>query len=257
MKTLSFVVVSFASLCLPANAVAQTAATSPRVVIVTDVPAITAALAASLKAVDSIDSDIVSQRQLPADLRAYRAVIVHIEGALQATAAKAFQDYAEDGGRLILLHNSIGANKSSEWMSFVGVKLGSGDAAKGGLRNIPNATVDLVALTHRNFVIENKVAYSKLVPYQSHSRTREMTLPGLTFRGTEVFLNHTYTRVKRPLMGIKATDPRSGVTHVQDSGIWVEELDKGQIYYFMLGQTVEDFQTKAYVQMIANAVIAP
>ena len=257
MIMLSFVVVFFAGLCLPASAVAQTAAKSPRVVIVTDVPAITAALGAGLKSIDSIDSDIVTQAELPADLLVYRAVIVHVEGSLQATAAKAFQDYAENGGRLILLHNSIGPNKRPEWLSFVGVKLGPGDAAKGGVRSIPNATVDLVGLTHRNFVIENKITYTKLVPYQSQSRTREMTLPGLTFRGTEVFLNHTYTRVKRPLMGIKVTDPRSGVTHMQDSGIWVEELDKGQIYYFMLGQTVEDFQGRAYVQIIANAVVAP
>jgi hypothetical protein len=82
-----------------------------------------------------------------------------------------------------------------------------------------------------------------------------MRLPGLSFPPTDVFLDHSHVRLKRPLMGIKLTDPRSGVTYMQDAGIWVEELEQGVIYYFMIGQAVGDFQIKPYVQMIANAVV--
>lgn len=249
----------FVCVCSFATAFAQTSTSSRNVVIVTDVLPAAAALAETLKATENIDSAIVTQGQLPANLSSYRAVIVHVEGRLDVDAAGALQDYTKAGGRLVLLHNSIGPNKSStpEWMPYVGVKLISGDAAKGGFRSIPNASVDLVELTLRNFVTENKIIYTKAVTYKSASRARAMALPALSFPGTEVFVNHAYTRPKRLLMGIKVTDPRSGVTYMQDSGIWVEELDNGQIYYFMLGQTAADLKVKAYVQMIANAVIAP
>jgi type 1 glutamine amidotransferase len=83
-----------------------------------------------------------------------------------------------------------------------------------------------------------------------------MKLAGLSFPATEVFVNLGSSRVKRALMGMKVTDPKSGTTYMQDTGVWADEFDKGQIYYFMLGHTVEDFKVTAYVQMIANAIIS-
>jgi hypothetical protein len=226
---------------------------------VTDVRPAASALADTLRSTENIDSSIVTQEQLPSSLGSFRAVIVQVEGPLTAAAAAAFENYAKAGGRLVLLHGVLGPNKRStpEWMSYVGVRLSSGDVAKGGFRSIPYASVDLVALSLRSFVTENKVIYTKAVTYRSTSHGREMTLPALSLPATDVFVNQAYTRPKRVLMGIKVTDPRSSVTYMQDTGIWVEELDKGQIYYFMLGHTPGDFKVKAYVQMIANAVIAP
>jgi len=240
-------------------AFAQPPANSRNIVIVTDLRSAATALAETLKAAENIDSSIVTQEELPSSLSSYRAVIVQVEGPLTANAATAFQNYTRTGGRLVLLHRSLVPNKSSttEWMSYVGVKSSSGEVAKSGLRSIPEASVDLVQLSLRSFVTEHKVIYTKAVAYKSTSRVREMTLPALSLPSTDVLLNQAYTRPKRVLMGIRVTDPKSGVTYMEDTGIWMEELENGQIYYFMLGHTEADFKVKEYVQMIANAVIAP
>jgi hypothetical protein len=240
--------------CLSGDAVI-TQSSGSRVLIVTDRREPMAVLAAGLQAAGDLRSEIVAQSALPTDLEPYRAVIVGLNGGITERTSRALQAYTTAGRKLIVMHRSIAPNQPAEWLAFLGVRAVSADAARGGFRTLSSVAVELVALSHRSPIIENKVVYDRAVIYTSTSRPREMRLPGLAVPSTIVFLNQTPTRLKRPLLGLKVVDARSGVAYMQDTAAWVEELDSGVIYYFMIGDRITDFEVKPYVQMIANAVV--
>src|SRR5437870_2976898 len=74
-------------------------------------------LSKQLKTQEHIQSTVVSQKDMPASLAHFDAVIVYIHGALSNSAERAFIDYTEAGGKLVLLHHSIssGKRKNEHW----------------------------------------------------------------------------------------------------------------------------------------------
>src|SRR5262249_4788788 len=61
-------------------------------------------LRAQLQKQENVQSTLVSQKDLPSTLTPFDAVIVYIHGALSNTTERAFIDYTEAGGKLLLLH---------------------------------------------------------------------------------------------------------------------------------------------------------
>src|SRR4029077_14960833 len=68
-------------------------------------------VAAKLKSEENISSKLVWQTNLPPDLSPFPAVIVYIHKDLKPAAEKAFIEYTEAGGKLIVLHHSISSGK--------------------------------------------------------------------------------------------------------------------------------------------------
>src|SRR6476659_3058491 len=73
-----------------------------------------------LQGEEKVASRLVEQSALPAHLSDFQAVVVYIHKGLAASAERAFINYAEAGGRLVLLHHSISSGKrqNQDWFKF-------------------------------------------------------------------------------------------------------------------------------------------
>ena len=242
---------------LCALGLALSASGAPEVLIVADEFPAMQVLAGKLKAEEGIASRIVAQTNMPADLSPYAAVIVYIHLKLEASAERAFIDYAEAGGKLIPLHHSIssGKRKNTWWFKFLGVTLPEGDVTQGGYKWIEPVTLDWVNLAPDHFIMTNRVSYPKRVAYAPEGATDERPRPGFTLKDSEVYINHTLTGPRTILMGFKYTDAKSGRIFMQDRAGWLKRAGKGWIIYFQAGHSAADFEEPAYGRILANAVV--
>lgn len=229
-----------------------------QVLIVADeVPAMQV-LAGKLKAAEGVESTIVAQTEMPADLGKYSAVIVYIHGKLNEPPEKAFIEYANSGGKLILLHHSIssGKRKNKYWFPFLGVSLPDGDVSQGGYKWIEPVTLEVVNLAPKEYITTHQVKYESKVVYKSSDLGgAEKPYPGFTLKDTEVYLNHTFSEPRTILLGFKYADAKSGVTYMQDRAGWYKQAGKGWLFYFMAGHTALDFENPIYGQIVVNAVV--
>jgi hypothetical protein len=228
------------------------ASAAPPVLIVADEFPAMEVLAARLKSGEGIESKIVKQTEMPADLAAFRSVIVYIHQDLREQAEKRFIEYANGGGRLILLHHSIssGKRKNQYWTPFVGVVLPWGEFADGGYRWIDPVTLEIANLAPGDYITSHKIQYDAKVAWKKGE------CPGFTLANTEVYLNHNFTAPRKILLGLKYADAQSGKTYLQDTAGWVKRAGKGWLVYFMAGHSVAEFQHPIYSQMVLNAVTA-
>ena len=214
-------------------------------------------VAAKLKAEEQIGSKIIAQKDLPASLSSYQAVLVYIHRELSEKGEDAFIDYARGGGRLVLLHHTIssGKRKNPHWFPFLGVSLPEGDLAQGGYKWIEGVTLQVVELNPNHFITTNKVTYPVRIPYNStNAPVQEGSLPGIALEDSEVYLNHVHTGPHTLLLGLKYTDSKSGKTYLQDTAGWLKPADKGWVVYLMPGHTKHDFEDPAYGRIVVNAV---
>jgi hypothetical protein len=230
-------------LCFPVFA-------AENVLIVADeIPAMEV-LAAHLSSGAGVTSTIVKQTEMPADLGAYSAVIVYIHKTMGEPAERAFIDYANSGGKLILLHHSIssGKRKNKYWFPFLGISLPVTDFSQGGYKWIEPVTLEIVNLAPRHYITTNSVKYDSRISY------KDKEYPGFVLKDTEVYLNHVYSKPRTSLLGLKYTDAQSGMTYMQDSAGWIMKADKGTVIYFMPGHTEHEFENPIYGQILLNAV---
>jgi hypothetical protein len=247
-----------ALLCLLFIAFALTARSE--VLIVADEFPAMRIVAAKLKSVENIDSQIIAQTNLPASLASFSAVIVYIHRDLLPDSERAFIHYATNGGKLILLHHSIGSTKrkNKDWLPFLGVTLPEGNVAQGGYKWIEPANWSLVNLDPRSFIMTNKVSYPEQIRYYSTKvPVPGGHLPGFTLTNSEVYLNQTHIGAHTLLMGLKYSDPKTGVVYLQDRAGWIKRAGKGWVIYLMPGHTIGDFENPVYSRIVLNAVICP
>jgi len=230
-----------AGLCLPAFAAKE-------ILIVSD-GAPMRILAVQLKA-HGIDSQIVGDDALPAKLAAYPAVIVYLHHVLAAPVVKAFIDYANGGGKLIVLHHSISSQKRQNpaWLDFLGVKLPEGDVTQGGYKYYDPVPLTLVNLAPKDWITTHDVRWESRAEYRGEDRD------AIEFPATEVYLNHVLNGQHTILLGLKFVDKKSGVTYVQDTAGWYKKAEKGWVMYFMAGHSGKEFEDPAYAQILTNAV---
>ena len=214
-------------------------------IVADEIPAMEV-LAKELKARVAVDSTIVKQDALPADLSRYADVIVYIHQSLDEPAEKAFIQYAQQGGRLILLHHSIssGKRKNKEWFPFLKIELPDNAYADGGYKYFDPADFDVINLAPNHYITSNKVTYSEKV---NGSEAFRVT-------GTEIYLNHVFTGPRTTLLGIRYVDKATGKTYQQLSAGWYRPAAKGMVMYFMVGHNTSDFENPVYAQILANAV---
>jgi hypothetical protein len=217
-------------------------------------------VAKRLQAEENIRSRIVAQADLPKDLRPFTAVVVYIHKELSPVAEHAFIGYANQGGRLVLLHHSISSGKRSnrDWFPFLGIRLPEGRLEQGGYKWIEGVTVHETDLTP-NWIMTNRVTYPQTEVYSitpgEHAATA--TLPSFTLTGTEVYLNHVLQGPHTLLMGLRYDDAKTGKTWRQPTSGWFRPTGKGWVIYFMPGHTAQDFENAVYGRIVLNAIVAP
>ncbi len=236
---------------------AQPAPGAPSVLIVADEFPAMELLAGKLRAAENIDSKIVEQTKMPKDLAAFRAVIVYIHGDLRQSAERAFINYTQAGGKLILLHHSIssGKRKNQLWIPFTAVTLPFGEFKDGGYHWIDPVTLDIVNLAPLHYITAHNVKFPQSIAYESPTLGGgERKYPGFTLPETEVYLNHVFAEARTVLLGLKYKEAATGRVYMQDTAGWVKPSGKGWIIYLMAGHSVKEFEHPVYAQMVLNAV---
>src|SRR5437867_97975 len=164
-------------------------------------------VAARLQSEENISSQLVWQTNLPPDLSPFPAVIVYIHKDLKPAAEKAFIEYTQAGGKLIVLHHSIssGKRKNKDWFKFLGVTLPEADVDAGGYKWIEGVTQQIVNLAPDHFITTHKAVYPEQVAFKAASDTKERMLPGVTLNESEVYINHVLAedKTRTRLLGFK------------------------------------------------------
>lgn len=229
----------------------------PVLIVADEIPAMQV-LAGKLKAAEGIESKIVFQKDMPAGLASFPAVIVYIHGRIGEPAEKAFIDYANAGGKLILLHHSISSGKRQNrfWFPFLKLSLPPGDFEQGGYKWKEGVALDIVNLAPKEFITNYRVRYISQALYRSSERGgTEARRPAFHLEDTEVYLNHEFTGPRTILLGFRYTDAETGKIYMQDRAGWYMSAGRGIVMYFMPGHTEHEFEHPAYAQILVNAVM--
>lgn len=214
-------------------------------------------VAAKLKTAESVSSHVVWQTNLPASLSGYSAIVVYIHRGLNEDAERAFVDYTQTGGKLVVLHHSIssGKRKNKEWFKFLGVALPEGDVNHGGYKWTEGITQQIVNLNPRHFITTHDVQYPEHVAFKRSPHAKAVPLPGFTLTDSEVYVNHRLDGARTTLLGFKYTDSKSGQTWMQPSAGWCKPAGNGWIIYLQPGHGLADLNQPAFQRILLNAVI--
>ena len=213
-------------------------------------------VAAKLKANTGIASEMVAQGALPPSLGLYSAVVVYIHGNLGEPAEKALIDYANAGGRLVLLHHSIssGKRRNNQWFQFLGVTLPEGVVDQGGYKWIEPATLEVVNLAPTSYITSNQVVWRTNLNFSLSPQEPARSLPGLVLPESEVYLNHHLEGARTLLLGLQYRDARSGRLYRQATAGWIKQAGRGTVIYLMPGHSARDFENPTYGQIVLNAI---
>jgi hypothetical protein len=234
------------------------AAASDVLVVADEFPAMEV-LARHLKAGAGVASTIVKQDAIPSDTARFSSLVVYIHRTITEPAEKAFIDYANNGGRLILLHHSISSGKRGNrwWFPFLGISLPAQEFAQGGYKYFEGIRMEIVNLAPKEYITTHRVKYPARIEYRSSDLgSAERARPGFALDDTEVYLNHVFSGERKILLGLKYHEPQSGRTYMQDRAGWYKRAGKGWVLYFMPGHSVKEFENPVYSQILVNAVTA-
>jgi hypothetical protein len=214
-------------------------------------------VAQQLQKEEGVSSQLVDQEHLPASLAPFQAVVVYIHLSLKAAAEHAFIEYAERGGRLVLLHHSISSGKrqNRDWFTFLGIDLPQGDVQRGGYKWTEGVNVTYVSLASADPITTRQMRYPESVSCDTGEGARAR--PGFTLNDTEVYLNHVLKGPHAILLGLKYTDPKSGQTWMQATAGWRRPAGTGWVLYLMPGHSGRDFENSTYGRLVLNAITAP
>ncbi len=213
------------------------------------------ALAEGMKRLEGVECRIVKQGDMPYDLSAFDAVMVYIHGRLDEGPENALLDYAESGGKLILLHHSISSGKRSNkrWLPKLGVELAMGDVDAGGYKWIEGVTLEVCNLAPRHPITRNGVTYPLKLAF-TDARGRQSLRDGFALERSEVYINHRLSGRRTTLLGYRYVDAAAGKIWTQPTAGWLMRFGRGHVLYFMPGHTEREFRHPSYLRILANAV---
>jgi hypothetical protein len=201
----------------------------------------------------------VEQDALPADLEPYHAVFQYIHKMLKKDPAKALMDYANGGGRLVVLHHGVSSAKkiTEGWLPFLGLELDKSKDAEHRYEYFEDVEATFVNLNPGHYITTHGITYEKAAEYESSDQPSvPVTLPAFDLHDTEVYINHQFTdaRAKTLLLGFLYEDADSGIVHMQDRAGWLKPTGHGHVFYFQPGHKASDFESPIYAQLILNCL---
>lgn len=201
-----------------------------------------------------IESELVDQQDFT-QVGDRLAVMMYVHKPLLERVETALIDYAERGGRLVILHHGIASAKlqNPRWLDLLGVQIQPRDDPQYPWK-VLRGDYQLVNLAPQHFVTSNHVSYPATTAYTpSDSPSTEQTRTALVLPDTEIFLNHIFRdgREKTVLFGFRVE--ADGSVYMQDRAGWLKKTGKGTTFYFQPGHFAKDY-TRDYVQILANAI---
>ncbi len=229
--------------------------TDNRVLILSDEWPSMYRLAESINSDGSYMIDSSDQKHLPDNLDRYAFIFMYIHKTLENDVEDRLIAYANDGGRLIVLHHGVASAKMQNllWLGFLGVELFSGDDPQYPWKVLADTTHIMVNLNPGHFITSNGMVYEKTIDFKSdYPQAPEGTYPAFDLPGTEIFLNQRFTKdSERTILFGVATE--NGDIMQPTSG-WYRKTAKGWLFYYQAGHRAEDFVNKNFSQAIRNTM---
>jgi len=232
---------------------------SKRLLIVADAPGAMETLAKGLRAKGAYAVQYTGQEKLAENLSSYHAVFMYIHGKMTPRTEKILIQYAQRGGKLIILHHGIASGRvnNPDWLKLTGIYLAPRNHPTRPWKVLGNTTHTIVNLQPNHFITSHQVKYDRTIEYESSdSPSRPGRFPAIDLKNTEVFLNQQFTdgREKTVLFGFHCVDPQSGTEYRQDRSGWYKPTGKGWVFYYQAGHRAADFEHPAYLQIIRNTL---
>ena len=192
-------------------------------------------------------------------LAGFDAGFMYIHKPLESKVERALLAYANNGGRLIVLHHGISSSnlKNPDWLRFVGIHLEAPDAVSHPWKVESNSEHALINLNPGHYVTTNGVEYVDSRQYtSSDSPSASADYEAVVFVSTEFFRNQHIAdgREKTVLFGSRCEVADTGEIVMQDRGGWFKRTGSGWLFYFQPGHVAGDFETRAYLQILHNCL---
>ncbi len=195
-----------------------------------------------------------------APLAGYTTVVDYIHKPNLPQVEKALIDYANSGGRLVVVHHAIASAKmqNSGWLDFLGITLNPRNAKEHPWGVSRPVDYTMVNLAPGHFVTTRGVNYSKWVDFDFQDGPKfDDKFPALVLSETEVFHNQRLrANPKRTvLFGYQVDLPEnSKYPRSEPSAGWCQPSGKGWTFYFQPGHCESDFTNANFAQILFNAI---
>ena len=202
---------------------------------------------------------MAAEDSVPSNLSNMHAVMMYVHGLFPAESAQKLIDYAESGGRLVVLHHGISSKKklTPSWLPFLGIHLDREEGSEKYYTWLKPVAYDFVNLQPKHYITSHRVTYTRIVEYESSDRpSAPGRFPAIEFAGSEIFINHQFTdgREKTVLFGYRYRDEKTGQVMMEDRNGWYKPAGKGWLFYFQPGDAATDFQNRNYCQILWNSL---
>jgi len=230
-----------------------------QLLIVADDAAPMEALTKGLQSKGNYNIQYNEQDNLAENLSSFHAVFMYIHTLMTPRTEKILIQYAQQGGRLIILHHGIasGRIKNPDWLKLTGIYMAPRNHPTRPWKVIANTTHTMVNLQPNHYITSHQVKYDRTIEYKSSdSPSQPESFPALDLKNTEVFLNQQFTdgREKTVLFGLHCVDPDTGNVYQQDRCGWYKHTGKGWVFYYQPGHSAGDFEHPAFLQIILNTL---
>ena len=206
----------------------------------------------------------IAQADWDASFSGLDAIVVYIHEPILEPVEKALIDYAEQGGRLLVVHHALASAKmeNPRWLEFLGIKIlprSNPDAPWFVSGDVPFTVINLAP---NHYITSHKVVYSKTVAYRSPTRKElDKEFPAFVLERSEIFHNQRITdgEAKIPLFAYRLEEPQAGelpanVPASEETAGWLKKTGKGWTIYLQPGHTSTDFHHPAFAQILLNAL---
>jgi len=206
----------------------------------------------------------IAQQDWDTSVSGFGAVVVYIHLPILEAVEKSLIDYAEQGGRLLVVHHALASAKmkNPRWLEFLGVKIvpTSDTEAPWFVSGDVDFTVVNLAPTH--YITSNNVKYDKTVAYRSQTRQKlNGEFPAFVLKNSETFHNQRNTdgNDKIPLLAYRLDEPQAGklpanVPAFDETGGWLKKTKSGWTIYLQPGHAPSDFRHPAFARIVLNAL---
>ena len=206
----------------------------------------------------------LAQKDWDASTTGFEAIVVYIHEPILETVETALIDYAEQGGRLVIVHHALASAKmrNPRWLEFLGVKIVPKSSPDAPWFVSGDIAFTVVNLAPKHYITSNGVQYDKTVTYRSATRKElDGEFPAFVLERSEIFHNQRNTdgNAKIPLLAYRHDGPEAkelpgNVPAFEESAGWLKKTGKGWTVYLQPGHAASDFKHPAFGRTVLNAL---
>ena len=203
-------------------------------------------------------------QETPPEFTRFDAVIVYVHKPLTEPVETALIDYAQRGGRLLVLHHAIASAKmrNPRWLEFLGIGLSPRNHPRHPWSVSGEVTHTMVNLAPRHWITTHGIDYDRTVEYHSKTRPKYRgRFKAFDLPNTEIFHNQRFTDgdAKTILFGylleVKAAAALpANVPPCEETSGWLKRTGRGMVLYLQASHAAHDFKNKRFARVILNCL---